>query len=147
MLSLSSSFSSSPASSPFLATSPQLLRARTNMASSSLDLDLARLSLGGSPFGQHGSSNDRAALPHNSQSPYPPSTSQLQQQQQQQQLLQQQQMGAGVLQPHQIMQPPIHSGPPPHVQLQEPQRRRGVVKFFSGSLNSLVSVSGSSRVG
>ncbi|GAA5949776.1 hypothetical protein JCM3765_007685 [Sporobolomyces pararoseus] len=97
------------------------------MASSSLDLDLARLSLGGSPFGQHGSSNDRAALPHNSQSPYPPSTSQLQQQQH----LQQQQMGAGVLQPHQIMQPPIHSGPPPHVQLQEPQRRRGVVKFFN----------------
>ena len=37
------------------------------------------------------------------------------------------------LQPHQIMQPPLHQGPPPHVQLKEPQRRRGVVKFFSAS--------------
>ncbi|GAA5858285.1 hypothetical protein JCM8547_004635 [Rhodosporidiobolus lusitaniae] len=35
------------------------------------------------------------------------------------------------LQPHQIMQPPLHSGPPPHVQLAEPQRRKGVVKFFN----------------
>lgn len=38
---------------------------------------------------------------------------------------------ASALQPHQIMQPPLHQGPPPHVQLKEPQRRRGVVKFFS----------------
>ncbi|BGP12295.1 hypothetical protein JCM10213_000009 [Rhodosporidiobolus nylandii] len=38
---------------------------------------------------------------------------------------------APALAPHQIMQPPVHSGPPPHVQLQEPQRRRGVVKFFN----------------
>ncbi|GAA6058751.1 hypothetical protein JCM10212_003439 [Sporobolomyces blumeae] len=36
-----------------------------------------------------------------------------------------------LLQPHQVMQPPVHQGPPPHVQLQEPQRRRGVVKFFN----------------
>ncbi|BGP36292.1 hypothetical protein JCM10449v2_000190 [Rhodotorula kratochvilovae] len=38
---------------------------------------------------------------------------------------------AASLQPHQIMQPPLHQGPPPHVQLKEPQRRRGVVKFFN----------------
>ncbi|GAA5987069.1 hypothetical protein JCM11641_007832, partial [Rhodosporidiobolus odoratus] len=39
--------------------------------------------------------------------------------------------GLRQLAPHQIMQPPVHTGPPPHVQLQEPQRRRGVVKFFN----------------
>ncbi|GAA5923307.1 uncharacterized protein JCM15063_003604 [Sporobolomyces koalae] len=91
------------------------------MARSSLDLDLARLSLGAtSPFQHAASSATSPAGPHSSQSqvPYPQS------QQQQQQL-------GGALQPHQVMQPPVHSGPPPHVQLQEPQRRRGVVKFFN----------------
>ncbi|GAA5886052.1 hypothetical protein JCM16303_003847 [Sporobolomyces ruberrimus] len=104
----------------------------------SLDLDLARMSLGqggvpsqaggggGSPFGQPqhaASASPSLERPqHSSQSPYP------QQQQQQQHMGQ---MGGGGLQPHQIMQPPVHSGPPPHVQLQEPQRRRGVVKFFN----------------
>ncbi|GAA6041595.1 hypothetical protein JCM8097_007760 [Rhodosporidiobolus ruineniae] len=87
-----------------------------------LDLDLARLSLS-SPYsaapapappvrhhtpGSASSSLDRSSNPASAQP----------------------QVAHG-LQPHQIMQPPVHSGPPPHVQLQEPQRRRGVVKFFN----------------
>ncbi|GAA5899133.1 hypothetical protein JCM6882_004625 [Rhodosporidiobolus microsporus] len=93
-------------------------------STASLDLDLARLSLGGrgspSPYaysqpqpqqrhhtpGSASSSLERGALSSSAASGQP-------------------------LQPHQIMQPPVHSGPPPHVQLQEPQRRRGTVKFFN----------------
>jgi len=96
------------------------------MASSSLDMDLSRLSLGGgSPFANNSSSQSQSQTPHSYAQPN----------QQPPQMVGQQ----GGLQPHQIMQPPVHSGPPPHVQLQEPQRRRGVVKFFSkSSLYSLV---------
>lgn len=104
---------------------------------SALDLDLSRLSLGSSypPQGHdhHQAHQGTGVNVHRSQSasldrqvdslsPPPPSQSGPQ--------------GTGnstsaSLQPHQIMQPPVHSGPPPHVQLKEPQRRRGVVKFFS----------------
>ncbi|GAA5933908.1 hypothetical protein JCM1841_003112 [Sporobolomyces salmonicolor] len=101
-------------------------------STSSLDLDLSRLSLGGSPYPPHphphphqhhhphstgssaSSSLERGAPPPHAA---PSSSSGV--------------VSAHGLQPHQIMQPPVHSGPPPHVQLQEPQRRRGVVKFFN----------------
>jgi len=90
------------------------------MAGSSLDMDLSRLSLGGgggggSPFAQSQQQQFESQVPPHSYA----------------QPNQQQPQMVGGLQPHQIMQPPVHSGPPPHVQLQEPQRRRGVVKFFS----------------
>lgn len=91
------------------------------MSSAVLDLDLARLSLAGSPYG-HGhaeqqqqqshvrsaSSLERSSSAAAAASPDPTN-----------------------LQPHQVMQPPLHQGPPPQVRLKEPQRRRGIVKFFN----------------
>ncbi|GAA6010263.1 hypothetical protein JCM10207_005692 [Rhodosporidiobolus poonsookiae] len=87
-------------------------------STAALDLDFSRLSLAPSPYSYPSHS------PHPAQSPLDrsalspsatgtPTTS------------------SHNLAPHQVMQPPLHSGPPPHVQLQEPQRRRGVVKFFN----------------
>ncbi|BGO99040.1 hypothetical protein NBRC10513v2_000141 [Rhodotorula toruloides] len=101
---------------------------------SALDLDLSRLSLA-SPYPPQGHEHHQAhhGVPsnaHRSQSSSfdrqvdslspPPSQSNPSQG-----------TANSSLQPHQIMQPPVHSGPPPHVQLKEPQRRRGVVKFFN----------------
>lgn len=53
----------------------------------------------------------------------------------------------GGLQPHQVMQPPLHQGPPPQVRLKEPQRRRGIVKFFSQSGSLRLHLSLASRLG
>ncbi|BGO88530.1 hypothetical protein NBRC10512_003372 [Rhodotorula toruloides] len=101
---------------------------------SALDLDLSRLSLA-SPYPPQGHERHQAhhGVPsnaHRSQSSSldrqvdslspPPSQSNPSQG-----------TANSSLQPHQIMQPPVHSGPPPHIQLKEPQRRRGVVKFFN----------------
>ncbi|GAA5981043.1 hypothetical protein JCM10908_003961 [Rhodotorula pacifica] len=96
--------------------------------SSALDLDLARLSLAGSPYNQDSSHHQQQQ-----QQTHVRTASSLER------------SGAAPdgavggahsspdpgLQPHQVMQPPLHQGPPPQVRLKEPQRRRGIVKFFN----------------
>ncbi|GAA5925025.1 hypothetical protein JCM3775_006345 [Rhodotorula graminis] len=102
-------------------------------STSALELGLDRLSLG-SPY-----SNGAAAQPYGQQG-YPQhhqhshsATSSLEREQRGVlgSSLASSSSAGDQLQPHQVMQPPLHQGPPPHVQLKEPQRRRGVVKFFN----------------
>ncbi|GJN92012.1 hypothetical protein Rhopal_005040-T1 [Rhodotorula paludigena] len=106
-----------------------------------LDLDLARLSLSSPypPYPQPGAAPSPHAHHHAHHAHAGSASSSLEREPRgstapahaQQAQLQPGPDGPPALQPHQIMQPPVHAGPPPHIQLKEPQRRRGVVKFFN----------------